>query len=169
MSTEAVQIAALEKTFMEQHKSVNEVLTKIDGQVKETGAACKAVQDELKAKVEKEAETLKRLDQIEAKFDGMGDFRKPNRKGFGDLALETKAFEEFKAGGRKAFRVNFTGDAYRAIVNATGANQPLVPEERVPGIQIEPNRRLTIRDLIPKQRTSSNFIFIPKEDRKSVV
>lgn len=50
-----------------------------------------------------------------------------------------------------------------AIVNATGQNQPLVPDMRVPGVIGEPNRVLTIRDLLPVGRTSSNLIQFTKE------
>lgn len=45
-----------------------------------------------------------------------------------------------------------------SIINATGQNQPLVPDMRVPGIVTAANRRLTIRDLIPNLRTSSNLV-----------
>jgi len=52
-----------------------------------------------------------------------------------------------------------------AIVNATGLNQPLVEEDRVAGIFIDPGQRLmTIRDLIPVQRTVSNMITFVREN-----
>jgi HK97 family phage major capsid protein len=49
------------------------------------------------------------------------------------------------------------------IVNASGQNQPLVPVDRIPGITFAPEQRLTIRDLIPVLRTSSNSIEWIKE------
>lgn len=51
-----------------------------------------------------------------------------------------------------------------AIVNATGQNQPLVPADRLAGIITNPNRVMTIRDLIPVGRTSSNLIEYTKEN-----
>ena len=49
------------------------------------------------------------------------------------------------------------------IVNATGQNQPLVPDQRVAGI-ITPNpQRLYIRDLLPQARASSNLIQFASE------
>lgn len=44
------------------------------------------------------------------------------------------------------------------IVNATGQNQPLVPDQRVPGIITPAQRRFYIRDLLPQARTTSNLI-----------
>ncbi len=51
-----------------------------------------------------------------------------------------------------------------AIVNATGQNQPLVADMRVPGIIATPNRALTIRDLLPVGRTASNLVQFTKEN-----
>lgn len=52
-----------------------------------------------------------------------------------------------------------------AIVNATGQNQPLVPDQRVPGIMLPTGLRLfTIRDLLPVARTESNLIQFVREN-----
>jgi HK97 family phage major capsid protein len=51
-----------------------------------------------------------------------------------------------------------------AIVNATGQNQPLVADMRVPGIITAPQRMMTIRDLMPVGRTSSNLVQYTKEN-----
>jgi HK97 family phage major capsid protein len=52
----------------------------------------------------------------------------------------------------------------KAITNATGQNQPLVPDMRVPGVITTPNRRLRIRQLIPSGRTASNLVQYVKEN-----
>ena len=44
------------------------------------------------------------------------------------------------------------------IINATGQNQPLVPDQRVPGIITPAEQRLYIRDLVPAARAGSNLI-----------
>ena len=49
------------------------------------------------------------------------------------------------------------------IVNATGQNQPLVPDQRVPGLITPAEQRLYIRDLLPQMRTSSNLIQFASE------
>lgn len=164
MSDEVKQIAALEKALGEQHKTVTDLIEKATGQIQETGKVC----NDLKAGLDKEAakaeEICKRIDKVEAKLDGLSDVSTKAVKSMGERVTESKQFAEFKSGDRRSFKINFQGDDYKAIVNATGQNQPLVPAERLPGILTEPNRRLTIRDLIPKARTSSNFIEIPKEN-----
>lgn len=162
--SDATEVAALEKAFQEQHKAVNEVLAKIDGQVKESGTACNEIKAELKAKAEKEAATIKRLDSIEAKMDGLSDVRRVSQKTLGERAVESDQFKAFAEKQNGNIRMRFQGAEYKAIVNATGQNQPLVPADRLPGILTEPQRRLTIRDLIPKARTSSNLIEIPQEN-----
>ena len=49
------------------------------------------------------------------------------------------------------------------IINATGQNQPLVPDQRVPGIITPAEQRLYIRDMIPQARTDSNLIQFSSE------
>ena len=44
------------------------------------------------------------------------------------------------------------------IINATGQNQPLVPDYRVPGIIPPAERRFYMRDLIPASPTDTNLI-----------
>lgn len=51
-----------------------------------------------------------------------------------------------------------------AIVNASGQNQPLVSADRRAGIVTPGLRRLTVRDLLPVVRTSSNSIEFAKEN-----
>lgn len=49
------------------------------------------------------------------------------------------------------------------VVNATGLNQPLVPADRRPDMIMPAMRRLTIRDLLPSNRTSSNLVEFASE------
>ena len=68
--------------------------------------------------------------------------------------------EEYKAAA-KAGRmepVNIGSFHKTQIVNATGQNQPLVPDQRVPGIITPAQQRLYMRDIIPAARASSNLI-----------
>jgi HK97 family phage major capsid protein len=51
-----------------------------------------------------------------------------------------------------------------AIINATGQNQPLVPDMRVPGIIAQPERMFTIRDALPSGRTTSNLVQFTREN-----
>ncbi len=49
------------------------------------------------------------------------------------------------------------------IVNAPGQNQPLVPDQRVPGLIVPAEQRLYVRDMIPQMRTGSNLIQFASE------
>ena len=51
-----------------------------------------------------------------------------------------------------------------AIINATGASQPLVPADRLAGFNTTPNRNLTIRDVLPSSNTSSNLVEFVREN-----
>ena len=98
----------------------------------------------------------------------------PRVNTFGQMVLESDGFKEAEKHGfphdsvgkvEVGSLIGYEGisDPFRAqaaaIVNATGLNQPLVEEDRVAGIFIDPAERImTIRNLIPVQRTTSNLI-----------
>jgi len=71
------------------------------------------------------------------------------------MALRPCASEEQNRGGTIP-----VGDFHSktAVVNATGASQPLVPAQRVPGIITLAAPRLTVRDLLPSYPATSNLI-----------
>lgn len=87
-------------------------------------------------------------------------------KSIGQLVAES---EEFKAaaatlrGEAKMAPVQVGSFHKTNVVNATGQNQPLVPADRLSGIVTPALRRLTIRDLLPQNRTSSNLVEFAKE------
>ncbi|MFA6204495.1 MAG: phage major capsid protein, partial [Gallionella sp.] len=86
-------------------------------------------------------------------------------KSIGQLVAES---EEFKfASGQKNARnmepVSVGSFHKTAMLNTTGQNQPLVPADRLQGIIMPAMRRLTIRNLLPQNRTSSNAIEFAKE------
>jgi HK97 family phage major capsid protein len=82
--------------------------------------------------------------------------------------FETIGAKFVKSDELKAWQARRSGSARMelkaAIINATGQNQPLVQADRVEGIITNPNRVLTIRDLLPVGITSSNLIEYTKEN-----
>lgn len=78
-------------------------------------------------------------------------------KTIADLVL---ASDEFKAAAKmgRMEPVNIGSFHKTQIVNATGHNQPLVPDQRVPGIITPAQQRLYMRDIIPAARASSNLV-----------
>jgi HK97 family phage major capsid protein len=162
--SDVVEVAALEKAFKEQHEVVVKALEKANGQIAETGKVANEVKAEIKVLDEKSAKAFDRLGKMEAQMDGVADGQRKSQKTLGERFTESAEFKALVATGTGRIKVRYTGEEYKAIINATGQNQPLVPADRVPRIVIEPNRRLRIRDLIPSARTSSNLIEVPYED-----
>lgn len=78
----------------------------------------------------------------------------------GEMLVKSDAFKAMQEGRSKFARI----EVKTAIVNATGQNQPLVPDMRVPGVTFPFQRAMTIRDLLPVGRTNSNLIQFTKEN-----
>jgi HK97 family phage major capsid protein len=78
----------------------------------------------------------------------------------GEMLVKSDAFKLMQEGRSKYARIEMKA----AIINATGQNQPLVADMRVPGIIANPNRILTIRDALPVGRTGSNLVQFTREN-----
>ena len=82
-------------------------------------------------------------------------------KSIEQIVCESEQFKAAVARGNSAKSMDpvTIGSFHKTqIVNATGQNQPLVPSQRVGGIITPAELRLTIRDLIPAARTTSNLV-----------
>lgn len=78
-----------------------------------------------------------------------------------DLVLKSDGLAAFLKGNTTKCEVQIPARLLtKNIVNATGADQPLVPSDRVPsrGIVFSPQQRLTIRGLFAAVPTSSNLV-----------
>lgn len=78
----------------------------------------------------------------------------------GDMVVKSEAFKDYLEGRRDKARIELK----TAIINATGQNQPLVPADRLAGINTTANRVLRMRDVLATGRTSSNLIEYAKEN-----
>lgn len=86
-------------------------------------------------------------------------------KSIGQLVAESEEFK-FASGQKNATkmeRVNVGSFHKTSMLNATGQNQPLVQADRLQGIIMPALRRMTIRNLLPQNRTNSNLIEFAKE------
>lgn len=146
--------AALVKKF-DEFKAESE---KANGQFAEYGK----VQEETKASLAeittKTDELHDRLHQIEQKGVKIAS-NADDGYDVGAEFVKSEQFKDMQAGrsGRARMEVK------TAIINATGQNQPLVPADRLGGINTTPNRILTIRDVLPKSNTSSNLVEFVRE------
>jgi HK97 family phage major capsid protein len=157
----AAEIKSIEDAkavFLDAHKSMKDFMVKAEGEIKETGKISTETKAAMEALATKANEYGDRIDKLEARL---------NRKSAEQEEGESLGSRFVNSEGGKALlskqRANFRMQV-KAIINATGQNQPLVPSQRLAGIITEPNRRMTVRDLIPVGRTSSNLIEYTREN-----
>jgi HK97 family phage major capsid protein len=115
---------------------------------------------------DKYGEIIERVKGVEQKLDKRPGGTDPEVKSIGQLVVESDEYKTCLANPRLSSMNPVTVGSFHktAIFNATGQNQPLVPSQRLPGIIMPGLRRLTIRDLIPQQRTDTNLIEFAKEN-----
>jgi HK97 family phage major capsid protein len=157
----------LKSAFLSTHRDIKAFIEKANGEIREAGK----VSTETKAALESLTQTINtlgtRIDKIEAKDNRAGD--SPVVKSLGKRLVELQEYGLLGSGKEKKARINLEGESLsqwieKAIVNATGQNQPLVPDMRVPGVIQTPNRRLRIRQLLPTGRTTSNLVQFVREN-----
>jgi len=130
------------------HGKTNELLTELGTKNNALATEFKDCRDRLLA-----------VEQLIAAKGKLGGNEAP--KSIYDIIVESDEFKACSAAGVKARTmepVNIGSFHKTQIVNATGQNQPLVPSQRVDGIIVPAEQRLTIRDIIPQARTSTNLI-----------
>jgi HK97 family phage major capsid protein len=157
--TDVLDIAQIESALKEKHE---ELKTYIDTRVTASAEEGKSLSEEhknaidtLSAQCTELADKLLKIEQ-----QGVSQPEPQGYKSIGEQFAQEARIGEFKSGAIPAAKMEF-----KAIINAApGTGNPLVPEMRVPGIVHEPERRLRIRDILNVGRTSSNTIYIPKEN-----
>lgn len=163
-TTNVAEIKALadtQSTLLATTRELKTWMEKANGELDAT----KKMETETKAALETLSVTASELTEkclgLERKLAaGYEQMQQKDPETAGEVLTKSDAFKAMQSGGSKFARVELK----TAIVNATGQNQPLVPDMRVPGIIANPNRMMTIRDLLPVGRTSSNLIQFAKEN-----
>lgn len=148
--------AQLEQALESHTDQIKSMVDKANEEAKVAGNASVETRDALNALSEKANEIGERLADLEQRDAPV--IERPVSIG----EAFTKS-DEFKAlQERRVSRANMNFKT--AIINATGQNQPLVADDRVgPFVSTTPNRFLTIRDLLPVSRTTSNLIQFARE------
>jgi HK97 family phage major capsid protein len=112
------------------------------------------------------AEQSARLFAIEQKMTapngGLGRYG-DGGESIGALVANSDGYKALARGARSTGAISVGNFHKTAIVNATGQNQPLVQDYRVPGIIAPGQRRLTIRDLLPSFPCPSNLVQFVRE------
>ncbi len=153
-------LAETQGTILATTRELKSWMEKAQGEMQ----ASKTVEAETKAALEKlsvkAAELTDKALEIERKLSAGQEDSRQKDDSIGEQFVKSDAFKAMAEGKSKFARIELK----TAIINATGQNQPLVPDMRVPGIIANPNRVLTIRDLLPVGRTTSNLIQFTKEN-----
>lgn len=86
-------------------------------------------------------------------------------KSIGQIVAESEEFKHVLAQkNARSMEPVTVGSFHKTnILNATGLDQPLVPTDRLGGIIMPGLRRMTVRQLIAQNRTSSNMVQFAKE------
>lgn len=155
---DGITLAALEQAMRQNFSEFKKFCEKADGEIKASGTASAETKAALEKIVESGNKLGERLDKLEAKANRALGGDGEDRKTLGKLFVESDEAKIIMQGKSKMARLQV-----KDIVNATGQNQPLGTVMRVPGIVSEPNRRLTIRDLLAVGRTGSNLVEYTRE------
>ena len=159
--TEIKALAEVQGTLLNTTRELKSWMEKANGEIAES----KAVEGETKSALEKLAvkssELTDKCLEMERKLSlGMTGANGEKQDTAGEMLVKSDSFKAMQEGRSKFARV----EVKAAIVNATGQNQPLVQSQRLAGIINNPNRVLTIRDLLPVGRTTSNLVEYTKEN-----
>jgi HK97 family phage major capsid protein len=159
----AAEIKALSDKQTELMTTTKELKTFMETANKEIDTA-KSLSAETKSAIEKltgkATELTDKCLELEQKMSAKNDVDQKPKDTLGEQFVKTdlwKKMTETRSGSARM-------ELKTAIVNATGASQPLVQADRLGGIITNPNRILTIRDLLPVGRTGSNLIEFTKEN-----
>ena len=153
-----MDLKGIESLILNKFGEIKETTEKMNGQIGESGKAS----TEIKAQLEKQAsdynDLYDRVQGIEQK--GVNLKEENEAYNLGSDFIKSDQFQSMAEGrsGRAKMEIK------TAIINATGQNQPLVPADRLGGINTTVNRQLMIRDLIPTSPTSSNLIEFVREN-----
>jgi HK97 family phage major capsid protein len=158
--SEIKALAETQGTLLATTRELKTWMEKANGEI----AAVKSVESETKSAMEKLAakagELTDKCLELERKMTAGKEDGQQAHQSFGEQFVKSEAFQAMASGRTKFARLELK----TAIINATGQNQPLVAADRIPGIIANPDRVLTIRDVLPTGRTSSNLVEFTKEN-----
>lgn len=107
-----------------------------------------------------------RVDELEQKLARHGeDDGNQEQKSFGEQFVESQNFKGLAESGSQRGRVDmqFKATITLATANAAGSAGATVQTSRLPGIVAQPDRRLTVRDLITPGRMDGNALEYVRE------
>lgn len=154
---------------IENQEQITAELKKIGDQVKEAGEkalaeAKKAGDMNTKTKetvdelLVKQGDLMARLAEVEQKAARRGNEGQANQyKSVGEQLIESEEFKKYteERGGSRKSSFSFPVKAITSLAASAGDG---VAPDRLPGVQLLPQRRMTVRDLISPGKTGSNLV-----------
>lgn len=154
------EFRGLKESLKTQHAEVQEWTQKASDSIKATGK----IADDVKAGLEKaakEGEVLAakfgELEQLVAQLKCKDDSPK-QRQSVGRQVIEDDKFKQWLKDGGDKSRIRVGVKAITSLTSGAGAAGDLIDPQRNPDIVRQPDRAMTIRDLLSVGRTTSNAI-----------
>jgi HK97 family phage major capsid protein len=171
--TITVTKSELEKTMLEAQGEVMEAnekleatIEKMQGEIDNAKSASVESKNQLEKLVTKADEQTKRAIESEQRLVELeqagNDGQQAMDESVGAQVIKNADYQAMIERGTGVMRM----DTKTAIINTYPASsvQPLVQGDRLPGIHAVPNRRLTIKDILPVGSTSSNLVEYTREN-----
>ena len=161
--TESTQVvlerADLELAMMKAGEKHDAIVEKMQGEIEVARTASAESKSALDKAVERIAEANDRLVALEQRT---GDEPEAGPESLGAQFTKSDVYKDFAGGRSTVARLNLK----TAIINTFPASsvQPLVQGDRQGGIHSTPNRRLTLRDILPVSPTDSNLVEFTREN-----
>lgn len=154
-----VDLKTVEAAIVTKFDELKSVYERANGEIRELGAAKEETVGQLKSLSKQYDELYERVRAVEQK--GAFVATPAAAATVGQQFVKSEAFEALREGRASRGRMEIK----TAIVNATGASQPLVQADRdTSGIYVAPSRVLRIRDVLPVRTTSSNLVEFTREN-----
>jgi HK97 family phage major capsid protein len=163
MSNENAQVvlerADLEAAMVKATENLESVAEKAMGEARDANSVSVETKSAVEKLTEKAAEIGDRLialEQRESEIDA------PVLKSLGEQFIESESFQAMAEGRQSRAKLELK----TAIVNTypESSVQPLVQGDRMMQVYTTPNRRLTLRDIMPVMPTDSNLIEFTREN-----
>ena len=145
--------------LMKANDAVEQTIEKMQGEIDNAKSASVESKTELNALTEKADSLAARCVELEQRDD---DLTKDAQESIGEQFIKSAEYLAAAERGQGFARM----ESKTAIINTFPASsvQPLVQGDRQGGIATTPNRRLTIKDVIPGGTTSSNLVEFTREN-----
>lgn len=159
------EFRGLKDDLKKQHGEVQEWTKKAAESIKETGEIAAEVKTGLEAAAKKGEELATKfaeLEQLVAKLQA-NDNPAPRFRSIGKEVTEDERFQTWLKDGGDKSRVRIGVKAITSLTSGDGAAGDLIVPQRNPGIIRQPDRAMTIRNLLTVGRTTSNSIEFVQE------